>query len=149
MNKDEGFMLEAIKEAKIAAGLDEIPVGAVLVVNGEIVARGHNERETKQDATAHAEVVAIREACKKLNRWRLTDATLYVTLEPCPMCAGAIFNARIGRVVYGAVDSKAGACESVFNITDNKYLNHQSEMTAGVLGEECAKLLKDFLLSKR
>lgn len=149
MPQDKFFMQEAIKEAKLAAAEEEIPVGAVLVVDGEIIAQAHNVREATHDATAHAEILVIREACAKLERWRLNDATLYVTLEPCPMCAGAIFNARLGRLVYGAVDSRAGACESLFNITTNAHLNHQCQVRAGVLAEECAEILKAFLQGKR
>lgn len=149
MIDDLQYMTIALEEAKVAAKEQEIPVGAVLVVAGEIIAQTHNQREQLRDATAHAEILAIQKACEKLGRWRLTDATLYVTLEPCPMCAGAIFNARIGRLVYGAVDSRAGACESVFNIVQNKHLNHQTETTAGVLADECAQVLKDFLLERR
>ena len=149
MLQDRDFMALALKEAQKAAALEEIPVGAVLVVDGKVIAQGHNERETKRDATAHAEMLVIQEACAKLGKWRLTDATLYVTLEPCPMCAGAIYNARIGRLVYGAVDSRAGGCESVFNITSNAHLNHQCAVTAGVLSEECSCILKKFLLARR
>lgn len=149
MTDDLQYMTIALEEAKQAAKEQEIPVGAVLVVAGEIVAQAHNQREQLRDATAHAEILAIQKACTKLGRWRLTDATLYVTLEPCPMCAGAIFNARIGRLVYGAVDSRAGACESVFNIVQNKHLNHQTATTAGVLADQCAQVLKDFLLERR
>ena len=148
-NKDSQYMELALEEAKAAAAQGEIPVGAVLVVDDAIIAKDHNQRETLHDATAHAEMLVIQEACAKLKRWRLTDATLYVTLEPCPMCAGAIFNARLGRLVYGAVDSRAGACESVFNIVTNTHLNHQVQVTAGVLAEECGKILQDFLKSKR
>ena len=148
-NKDLEYMQMALAEAQLAAKQGEIPVGAVLVVGDEVIARTHNQREQLHDATAHAEILAIQEACVKLKRWRLTDATLYVTLEPCPMCAGAIFNARLGRLVYGAVDSRAGACESVFNVVSNAHLNHQAQVTAGVLAEECAQILQDFLKERR
>lgn len=146
---DQYFMNLAIAEAKKAAAIGEIPIGAVIVLDGQVVASGYNLRETAKDATAHAEIVAIQAACKKLQRWRLTGATLYVTVEPCPMCAGAIVMSRLDRLVYGAVDSRAGACESLFNIVNNKNLNHQVVVTAGVCEEACAKLLKEFLKKKR
>ena len=149
MDKDVYYMTEALKEAQKAFSLGEVPVGAVLVVEEKVIARGHNLRETKQLATAHAEIIVIEEACRKLASWRLAKATLYVTLEPCPMCAGAIFNARVGRLVYGAVDSRAGACESLFNIVDNQYLNHQVQVRAGVLAQECKGLLQNFFSNKR
>ena len=148
-DKDKEYMEMALKEAQLAAQEGEIPVGALLVVDGKIIARDHNRREKKKDATAHAEILVIQEACRKLKRWRLSEGILYVTLEPCPMCAGAIFNARIKGLVYGASDSKAGACGSLFNIVENKYLNHQVEVRAGVLARECSQILKDFLSVKR
>ena len=116
---DEEYMQLALQEARAAAVIGEIPIGAVLVVEGEVVARAHNMRETWNDATAHAEVIVIREACKKLGRWRLEGAVLYVTVEPCPMCSGAIVNSRIDKVVYGCPDAKAGGAESIFNIISN------------------------------
>jgi tRNA(adenine34) deaminase len=146
---DKKFMKIALEEAKTAGAMGEIPIGAVLVVSGEIIAKGHNMRETWQDATAHAEVVVIQAACKKLKRWRLTEATLYVTIEPCPMCAGAIIMSRIDRLVYGAHDSRAGACESLFNVVNNPALNHQVKVTAGILEQECGKIVKDFMQEKR
>ena len=148
-DKDKKYMLLALEEARLAANEGEIPVGAVLVVDDAIIARDHNRRERNRDATAHAELLVIQEACHRLQRWRLSDATLYVTLEPCPMCAGAIFNARVQRLVYGASDSAAGACGSLFNVVQNKNLNNQTEVRAGVLEKDCAKVLKDFLGSKR
>ncbi|MCH3914270.1 MAG: tRNA adenosine(34) deaminase TadA [Acidaminococcaceae bacterium] len=147
--KDQEYMKIALKEAHLAAAEGEIPVGAVLVVDDAIIAMDHNRRERNKDATAHAEILVIQEACRRLQRWRLDDALLYVTLEPCPMCAGAIFNARIKRLVYGASDSKAGACGSLFNIVQNKYLNHRAEVTAGVMEAECGQVLKEFLNGKR
>jgi len=146
---DKKYMEIALKQARLAAAEGEIPVGAVMVVDNAIIALNHNRRERNKDATAHAEILVIQEACRRLQRWRLSDSVLYVTLEPCPMCAGAIYNARIKRVVYGAPDSKGGACGSLFNVVHNKYLNHQSEVTAGVLEQECAQVLKDFLNGKR
>lgn len=144
---DEYYMQLAIEEAKKAAERGEIPIGAVLVANGEVISAAHNMRETWHDATAHAEMITIIEACAVLERWRLNDATLYVTLEPCPMCAGAIVNSRLKRLVYGCPDFKAGAAESIFNIVSNTNLNHAVEVTSGVCEEECAAVLKDFLKS--
>ncbi|NLU44047.1 MAG: nucleoside deaminase [Acholeplasmataceae bacterium] len=146
---DKNFMQIALEEAAKAGAIGEIPIGAVLVINNEIIAKGHNMRETWQDATAHAEVVVIQAACKKLKRWRLTGATLYVTIEPCPMCAGAIIMSRIERLVYGAPDSRAGACESLFNVVNNPALNHQVTVTAGIMSQECGKIVKDFMQEKR
>lgn len=149
MVNDNFYMQEALKEAQKAAELGEIPIGAVLVVEDEIIARAHNMREVWQDGTAHAEIIVIREACQKLNRWRLTGATLYVTVEPCPMCAGAIVMSRVSRLVYGTTDSKAGAAESLFNIVDNPALNHRTQVVAGVCSEECANIMKEFFRKKR
>ena len=147
---DEDYMREALREAQAAYDIGEVPIGAVLVDEaGEIVARGHNLRETAHDATAHAEMIAIRAACEKLGRWRLSGLTLYVTIEPCPMCAGAIVMSRVDRVVYGSTDAKAGACESLFNIPGHPALNHATAMTAGVLQEECAAIMKRFFRERR
>jgi len=143
------FMAVALEEAKKALASGEVPVGAVVVYEGEIIARGHNLKETLQDPTAHAEMVVIREAAKKLQSWRLDDCTLYVTLEPCPMCAGAIVQARIPTLVYGATDLKAGAVESVVNLVQHKLLNHQAEVLAGIREEECKQILQDFFQLKR
>lgn len=139
----------ALEEARVAFDLGEVPIGAVLVVNDEILARAHNMRETWHDATAHAEVILIQETCKKLGRWRLTGATLYVTIEPCPMCAGALVMSRIDRLVYGSPDYKAGAVESLFNIVQNPALNHRLEVTAGVRADECTAIMKDFFRQRR
>lgn len=149
MPDDQKYMEMALSEARKAAELGEIPIGAVLVLDGEVIAKAHNMRETWQDATAHAETIVIREACKKLNRWRLTGATLYVTIEPCPMCAGAIVMSRISRLVYGSPDSKAGAAESLFNVVNNPALNHMVDVTAGVCSEECTQVMKDFFKKRR
>lgn len=147
---DEYYMELALAEARCAYDLGEVPIGAVLVDGeGEIVSTGYNLREMEHDATAHAEMVAIRSACEKLGRWRLTGLTLYVTIEPCPMCAGAIVMSRVDRVVYGSTDSRAGACESLFNIPGHPALNHTPEVTAGVLAEECARVMKDFFRARR
>lgn len=148
--EDAFYMRAALAEAAQAYALDEVPIGAVLVDEaGEIVARGHNLRERDHDATAHAEMIAIRAACERLGRWRLSGLTLYVTIEPCPMCAGAIVMSRVDRVVYGGTDYKAGACESLFNIPGHPALNHHPEVTAGVLAEECADIMKRFFRERR
>ncbi|QJW48937.1 nucleoside deaminase [bacterium BFN5] len=139
----------ALDEARKAYDIGEVPIGAVLVIDHEVVARGHNMRETWHDATAHAEVIVIREACKKLGRWRLSGATLYVTIEPCPMCAGALVMSRVDRVVYGSADYKAGAVESIFNVVQNRALNHSLAVTAGVRAEECAGIMKEFFRQRR
>ena len=148
--EDAFYMRAALAEAAQAYALGEVPIGAVLVDEaGEIVARGHNLRERDHDATAHAEMIAIRAACERLGRWRLSGLTLYVTIEPCPMCAGAIVMSRVDRVVYGGTDYKAGACESLFNIPGHPALNHHPEVTAGVLAEECADIMKRFFRERR
>ena len=146
---DADFMREALVEAKKAYDLGEIPIGAVLVHDGEIISRHHNRREMDHDATAHAEMLVIREACDALERWRLTGCTLYVTIEPCPMCAGAIINSRIDRVVYGASDYKGGAVESLFNVLSHPGLNHEPEVMSGVLADECSQIMKDFFKMRR
>lgn len=147
--EDAYYMGLALEEAEKAAALGEIPIGAVLVQEGEVISRAHNLREMNQDATAHAEVLVIREACAKLKRWRLSGCTLYVTVEPCPMCSGAIVNGRIDRVVYGCPDVKAGGAESIFNIITNPNLNHCAEVTSGVLEEDCAQVMKTFFQRRR
>lgn len=146
--KDIEYMQLAIAEAKAAAQAGEVPVGAVLVQGDRVIARSHNLRETDKNALAHAELLTIDEGCKVLGGWRLTGCTLYVTLEPCPMCAGAIINARVSRVVYGASDHKAGCCGSVANLFDMPF-NHRPAVTAGVLAEECAGLLSSFFSQRR
>lgn len=141
---DADYMREALVEAQKAYELGEIPIGAVLVHDGQIISRHHNRREMNHDATAHAEMLVIREACDILERWRLTGCTLYVTIEPCPMCAGAIINSRIDRVVYGASDYKGGAVESLFNVLSHPGLNHEPAVMSGVLADECSQIMKDF-----
>lgn len=149
LTQDEQFMLEAIEEAKKAGQMDEVPIGALIVLDGEIIARAHNLRETKQSSIAHAEVLAIDVACQKLGTWRLEDAILYVTLEPCPMCAGAIMLSRVKKVVYGAKDPKGGCAGTFMNILQDERFNHQSEVLSGVLEEECGALLSDFFRNLR
>ena len=149
MTKDEFYMGKAIEEAKIAAAVGEIPVGAVVIYQKKAIARAYNLRETLPCATAHAELLAIEKACRALGRWRLTGCTLYVTVEPCPMCAGAIVNSRLDRVVYRCDDPKGGAVRSLFQIVDNPALNHRVEVTAGVRADECAAIMRDFFRSRR
>ncbi|MDF2676652.1 MAG: adenosine deaminase [Bacillota bacterium] len=149
MEKDEKFMQEALNEAKKAYELKEIPIGAVIVRNGEIIGRGHNLKETLKDATLHAEISAIKSACNNLNGWRLPGCTMYVTLEPCSMCAGALVNARVERLVIGARDLKTGACGSVLNIVQMDKLNHQVNVDFGVMEEECSSILSDFFKELR
>lgn len=138
------FMLEALSEAEKAAAAGEVPVGAVIVRNGEIIGRGHNTIESSCDPTAHAEITAIRQAASALGGWRLTGCSMYVTVEPCSMCAGAIVWARIEKLFIGTMDPKAGACGSVFNIPQEKKLNHYVEIETGIMQEECSFLMKDF-----
>ena len=142
------FMRIALDEAKMAAREGEIPVGAVIVKDGEVIASAHNNREATGDATGHAEVLAIRKACEALGGWHLEKCTLYVTLEPCPMCMGAIINSRLGKVIFGAKDAKAGACGSIMDMR-NYPLNHKPWVEHGFMKEECAKLLSDFFADRR
>lgn len=146
---DASFMREAIAEAKRAAAVGEVPIGAVVVHNGAVIARAHNRRELDQDPSAHAEFSALCEAARILGRWRLTDCTVYVTLEPCPMCAGLMVNARVGRCVYGASDVKGGALGSLYRLQDDRRLNHSFPVTRGILADECASLLKKYFASVR
>ncbi|GKU76995.1 tRNA adenosine(34) deaminase TadA [Paenibacillus sp. L3-i20] len=142
--EDRHWMLEAMVEAEKAESIGEVPIGAVIVRNNEIIGRGHNLRETRHDPTAHAEIVAIRDACERIDAWRLLDCTLYVTLEPCPMCAGAIVQSRVKRVVYGTTDPKAGCAGTLMNLLQEPRFNHETELTSGVLQAECALLLTRF-----
>ncbi len=141
---DENFMRMALEEARLAPDKGEVPIGAVLVYEGEVLARAHNFKETLHDPTAHAELLVLKEAARKLGRWRLTGAHLYVTMEPCSMCAGAIVQARISRLVFGVQDPKAGACGSVFNIPQEPRLNHRVEIFHGALEQEIQELLQGF-----
>lgn len=147
--KDRKFMQLALEEAKKAAALGEVPIGAVLIYEDKIIARAHNLRETTQNATTHAELMVIQEACKKIGSWRLEETTLYVTLEPCPMCAGAILQSRIPRVVYGARDIKAGCVDSLYRLLNDARFNHECEVTEGILAEECGQILTDFFRALR
>lgn len=148
MTDREYFMKEALKEAQSAAKRDEVPVGCVIVRDGKIISRGKNRRERGKNALLHAEISAISKACRRLSGWRLSGCDLYVTLEPCPMCAGAIINARIERVFVGASDPKAGACGSVVNLFEGQF-NHKPEYFSEILEEECASVLKDFFKKLR
>ena len=146
---DEKFMLLAIKEAEKSAALDEVPVGAIIVKDNKVISRGHNLREKSNDPTSHAEINAIRKACKKLGSWRLEDCTIYVTIEPCSMCTGTLLWTRIKRIVYGAPDLKGGALASSFNLFEVKNINHHPEITGGILKEECGKMMSKFFKEKR
>lgn len=142
------YMKKALAEAEIAATEGEVPVGAVIVKDGEIIATARNNREQTGDATGHAELLAIREACRLLGGWHLESCELYVTLEPCPMCMGAIVNSRLAKVIYGAKDAKAGACESVLNMCSYP-LNHKPQIESGIMKEECGRMLTSFFEKKR
>ena len=142
------YMSIALKEAAKAAKKDEVPVGAVVVCDGKVIAKAHNLRESKNDPSAHAEFIAMTKAAKKLRGWRLMGCTLYVTLEPCPMCAGLIINSRIPHVVFGAHDPKAGALGSVYDLNEGK-LNHTCDVTSGVMADECSQILKEYFRGKR
>lgn len=146
---DQYFMRLAMEEALKAFKNNEVPVGAIVVIDNRIIASSSNQRENLQDATAHAEIIAIREACRRINNWRLKDAILYVTKEPCIMCAGAILNARIKRLVYGCDDPKGGAVKSLYRLLSDERLNHRVEVVGGVMEEECGRLLKDFFKTLR
>jgi tRNA(adenine34) deaminase len=146
---DARFMRSALEEARAAAERGEVPVGAVVVINDEIVARAGNRTIADCDPTAHAEVIALRAASKRIGNYRLAGAALYVTIEPCAMCAGAIIQARIARLVYGAPDAKGGAVQSCFAVLDHPQLNHRVEITEGILAEEAAAVLKDFFAARR
>ena len=145
----DAAMVQALAEARAAADHGDVPVGAVVLLDGDIIAARHNERELTGDPTAHAEILAMRDAAGHVGHWRLLDCTLVVTLEPCTMCAGAMVNARLGRLVYGAADPKAGASGSVFDITNTTELNHRVPVESGVLAEECGRVLKEFFAARR
>jgi tRNA(adenine34) deaminase len=146
---DEFFMNFALAEARRAADVGEVPIGAIIVIENQIVGRGHNRPISSHDPTGHAEIIAIRGASQQIGNYRLLDATLYVTIEPCAMCAGALVNARIKRLVYGAPDARAGAVDSVFHLCTNSSLNHQVEVTSGILTEACRELMQTFFKQRR
>lgn len=147
--QDRQFMQLALKEAEKAGALGEVPIGAIIVYNGEVIASASNLRETTQNAVTHAELMAIQQACEKIGSWRLEETTLYVTLEPCPMCAGAILQSRIPRVVYGARDVKAGCVDSLYRLLNDPRFNHECDVTEGVLAEQCGQILSDFFRALR
>jgi tRNA(adenine34) deaminase len=147
--REEYFMRLALREAARALEHDDVPIGAVVVQGGEVIGAGHNERELRADPTAHAEMIALREAARVLGSWRVLDSVMYVTLEPCAMCAGAIVLARLPRVVFGATDPKAGAAGSVFNVLEEPRLNHRPQVESGLLAEDCADLLRSFFAPRR
>jgi len=147
--RDDYFMRLALREAERALEHDDVPIGAVLVREGEVIAAAHNERELRQDPTAHAEIIALRQAAEAIGSWRVLDTVVYVTLEPCAMCAGAIVLARVARVVYGASDPKAGACGSVLDVLGEPRLNHRPDVAGGLLAQECGGLLSEFFASRR
>jgi tRNA(adenine34) deaminase len=149
LSNEDYFMRLALREAELASAHDDVPIGAVVEHGGELIAAAHNERELRQDPTAHAEILALRAAATALGSWRVLDATLYVTLEPCAMCAGAIVLARVSRVVFGAFDPKAGACGSVLDVLAEQRLNHRPEVQAGPLAGECSELLRSFFAARR
>jgi len=149
MQDDIRFMREALKSAKKAFDLDETPVGAVITLDGKIIARGYNLRETSQDPTQHAEMIAIRKAARKIGGWRLNECDMYVTLEPCPMCAGAIIQARLRNLIFGAADPKAGAAGSVVDLFTVEKFNHKVNVTSGILADECGGILKEFFRQRR
>lgn len=146
---DRDAMLVALQQARLALAHADVPIGAVVVHDGAIIAAAHNRREVDRDPLAHAEILALRAAAARLGRWRLTGCTLVVTLEPCPMCAGALVNGRVERVVFGAADPRAGACGSVLNVAADPRLNHRVQITSGVLADEAATLLRDFFAARR
>ncbi len=146
---DESFMVMALELAAKAERADEVPVGAIVVRDGEIIGRGHNATISRNDPTAHAEIIALRDAAQHVGNYRLVDCDLYVTLEPCVMCAGAMMHARIARVIYGAADPKTGACGGVVNLFDEARLNHHATVTGGVLAEQCGQMLKEFFARRR
>lgn len=149
MDEKIKFMKEALKEAQKSYKKEEIPVGAIIVKDGKIIARGHNLKETKTDPTKHAEIIAIQKACKKLQTWRLTRCTMYVTLEPCSMCAGSLIQSRLDKVVIGTMDEKTGACGSVLNLLADYKFNHIVQIETGIMQEECKKILQQFFKELR
>lgn len=149
IKKEETYMREAVRQAKKASAIGDVPIGCVIVHDGKIIGRGYNRRTADKSVLAHAEIIAIRKACKKIGDWRLEDCTMYVTLEPCPMCAGAIVQARIPTVVIGCMNPKAGCAGSVLNLLQEEGFNHQAEIRTGVLEETCAQMLSDFFKELR
>ena len=149
MNNEEKYMKEALKQANKAYEKDEVPIGAIVVKDGKVISRAYNKREINMRATSHAEIIAIEKACKKLNNWRLSNCEIYVTLEPCPMCAGAILNSRIKKLYFGAYDEKSGAVVSNLKMLDNEYCNHTTYYESGIMEKECKRIIKDFFKKLR
>jgi len=149
IHSDEYFMKQALLQAEMASEEDEVPIGAVVVHENRIIGRAHNQREQLNDPTAHAEILALTQASAALGSWRLTGATMYVTLEPCPMCAGALVNARVDRLAYGADDAKAGACGTLWNLVQSEKLNHRLQVSRGLMADECRDILQEFFRRKR
>ncbi len=149
LENDQRFMRAAIAAAEIAEENDDVPIGAVIVYKSQIIGKAYNQREQLKDPTAHAEIIALTQAAAFMESWRLNGCTIYVTLEPCPMCAGALVLSRMDRLVYGCDDPKTGACKSLYNIVQDERLNHRLEVTSGVLADECSKLLQDFFQKRR
>ena len=149
MEKDEKYMKEAVRQAKKAAAIEEVPIGCVIVYQDQIISRGYNRRNIQGSTLAHAELLAIQKASRKLGDWRLEECTMYVTLEPCPMCAGAVVQARIPKIVIGAMNPKAGCAGSILNLLEEKRFNHQVKIKRGVLAEDCRNLMKDFFRDLR
>ncbi|MDP6355895.1 MAG: tRNA adenosine(34) deaminase TadA [Planctomycetota bacterium] len=149
IHSDEYFMGQALREAELAFEEDEVPVGAVIVFENRIIGRAHNQREQLNDPTAHAEILALTQASAELDSWRLNGTTMYVTLEPCPMCAGALVNARVDRLVFGCIDPKAGACGTLWNLVQSEKLNHRLQMSGGLMEEDCREILQRFFRMKR
>jgi tRNA(adenine34) deaminase len=149
LDQDERFMRMALREAAAAEEAGDVPIGAVIVIDGQLIGKAHNQREVLQDPTAHAEMIALTQAAEKMGSWRLDGCTIYVTLEPCPMCAGAMVLGRVARLVYGCDDPKAGACGSLYNIVQDARLNHRLEVKKGVLAQECSGILSEFFRRRR
>ena len=149
MNEQEKFMREALKEAEKARKIEEVPIGAVIVQNGKIIARAHNTKNKNGNALFHAEILALNKCAKKIGSWRLLDCDLYVTLEPCPMCAGACINARVRSIIFGAYDAKAGCCGTLYNLPNDQRFNHRPQVIGGVLEKECAEILSSFFQELR
>ena len=149
IHSDEYFMKQALCEAELAFEEDEVPVGAVVVLDNRIIGRAHNQREQLQDPTAHAEILALTQAAEAVGTWRLSGANIYVTLEPCPMCAGALVNARVDRLVFGVTDQKSGACGTLWNLVQSEKLNHRMEVSGGLMADQCLEILQGFFRRKR
>lgn len=149
LKQKQKYMRSALREARKAMEINEVPVGAVIVKDGKIIARGHNIKEKKKNSIYHAEIVALNKACKKIGDWRLNDCDIFVTMEPCPMCAGALINSRIGNIFFGAYDERAGCCGTLYDLPSDSRFNHRPNVEGGILQEECAGILKEYFRQKR